>query len=279
MTTRLNSMEQYHLRLREHRFAPGLVGTFSGGEVGGDGCHDPSPSINGNMSWRGSSGACCRRWLSEGRRRFAPCETSRSIGQALSLGADQRTISAGYIVDAKRDPVVVAEIELGRVAMQVRLADVEIAAVDPALEDAKKVFDRVGVPERGAHIFLGAVVHRAVATEIAADRGINRSVIGHQVGGLVDVRDDDRLQGLRGHVLDMKAADPAVALYQRQHRGLWRDDVLPIASLAADESFVCLDNLVCAAERASVEKVQLGHRLADAVSEEPRGFQPALKGP
>ena len=168
-------------------FAPGLVGTSSGGDDDGDGCHDPSPSIKGSHSCRGSGLKVDRerRRLSVGRRVFAPRETSCSIGQPLALGADNRAVGARLVIDAERDPVVVAEIELGRVAMQMRLADVEIAAVDPALEDREEVFDRVGMPERSADIFLGAVVDGAVSAELAADRPIDRGIVGHQVACLV----------------------------------------------------------------------------------------------
>ena len=117
-------------------FAPGLVGTFSGGDDGGDGCHDPSPSIKGNCSWRGSAGGCARRRFSEGRRRFGlPSATSRSIGQPLAFCANERAVSAGQIVDTEADPVVMAEIKLSRIAMQVSFADMVIRPDDATLED------------------------------------------------------------------------------------------------------------------------------------------------
>jgi hypothetical protein len=166
-------------------------------------------SSNGSRSWRGSGSKDerGRRRLSERRRDGAARETSCFISQPLALCAYQRAIGPRHVINAERDPIVVAEIKLGRVAMQMRLADVEIAAVDATLEDRKEVFDRVGMPERGAHIFLGAVVDGAVSVEIASDSGINWRVVGHQIGRLIDVRDNDRLQALCGHVLHMKAAD------------------------------------------------------------------------
>ena len=105
--------------------------------------------MNGSRIWRGSAGARDRLRLSEGRRRRTPCERSCFVRQPLALRAEDGAISAGLIVDAEADPVVVSEIEFGRVAVQVRFADVEIAAVDAALEDRKEILDRVGVPERG----------------------------------------------------------------------------------------------------------------------------------
>src|SRR6516165_7456607 len=147
------------------RFAPGSDGTFSGGEDG-DGCYDPSPS------------------LSLGLRRLAPRKTSCSIGEPLALGASNSASGAFQIVDSECDPVVVSEIELGSVAMQVRLADVEIAAVHATLNDREEILDRIGMPECGADVLLGAMVHRAVASELSTGRPVNWGVIGHQVAGL-----------------------------------------------------------------------------------------------
>ena len=99
------------------------------------------------------------------------------------------------------------------------------------------------------------------------------------------MRDDDRLQGLRGYVRDMKAADPTVALDQRQYRRLRRDLALPVCRLAADEGFVGFHNLILAAELiaadragASIFDLEDGHCLADAVPEEPRRLEAAAKG-
>jgi hypothetical protein len=111
------------------------------------------------------------RRLSVGRRRFAPRKTSCSIGEPLPRGADDRAIGTLQIVDAKCDPVAVPKIELGSVAVQVRLAYMEIAAIDAALEDREEVLDGVGMPEDAADIFLGTVIDRAVAGELVSDRG------------------------------------------------------------------------------------------------------------
>ena len=76
-----------------------------------------------------------------------------------------RARSARQVVDAERDPVVVPKVELGGVPDQMRLGDVEIAAIDPTLKDREVILGGVGVPEIGADVFLGAVVHRAVPRE------------------------------------------------------------------------------------------------------------------
>jgi hypothetical protein len=174
-------------------FAPGLIGTCQDSE-GGGGRHCSSPSMNGSHSCRGSELDFWRR-LSAGRPRFAPRETSCSIGQPLPLGTDYRAVGTLQIVNSERDSVVVPEIELGSVAMQMCLANVEIAAVDTALEDREEVLDRVGVPERASDVFLRTVVDRAVAGELVSHRPIDRCIVSHQIACLVHVRGDDRLQG------------------------------------------------------------------------------------
>lgn len=66
------------------------------------------------------------------------------------------------IFDAERLAIVVAEIEFGEVPGKVFLTHVLVRPEQPALEHAEKVFDRIGVIV-AAHVFLGAVVYRAVA--------------------------------------------------------------------------------------------------------------------
>src|SRR5580704_13973149 len=110
-------------------------------------------SSNGNSSWRESVGAEDRGRRLLGRaleRRLArPCATSCSISEPLTLGSNEQAIGAFQIFDAERRAVVVAKIELCGIAMQVSLADVEVAAVDPALENREVIFGSVGVPEEG----------------------------------------------------------------------------------------------------------------------------------
>jgi hypothetical protein len=72
------------------------------------------------------------------RRLARDSATRRRIGQALALCADEDAICSLEIVDAERDPVVVPEIELGSVAVQVRLGDVEVAPIDSAFQDAER---------------------------------------------------------------------------------------------------------------------------------------------
>jgi hypothetical protein len=100
-----------------HDFAPGLVGTFQDSEAGA-GRHASPP-----------------RFFALG----SEPQTSCLIGQPLAFRAFDGAIGALQIVDAEGDSVVEPEIELGGVAMQMRLANMEIGAVDAAFEDREEV--------------------------------------------------------------------------------------------------------------------------------------------
>jgi hypothetical protein len=70
---------------------------------------------------------------------------SRSVGQPLADRAQQRRLGAHGVVHAQPDPVVVAEIELGEVAVEVLLAAVLVDALHAPLGDREVAFRRVGV--------------------------------------------------------------------------------------------------------------------------------------
>jgi hypothetical protein len=236
--------------------------------------------MKAKVSWRSSL------VVDRGRLRCRPLEgrlprdpaTRRCIGQALALDAEERAISPFQIINTQSDSVVVSESEFGGVTVQMSLRDVEIAAVDPALEDREVTFGGIGMPEVRPDVFLGAVVHRAVACEQPTDGPVNRAFIGHQIAGAIYIRGHDRPESLCGYVRDMEAADSAIPLDQRQHCGLRRDLAFAVSGLATDESLVALDNLICAAERTGAGDAEFSHGLADAMPEEPRGFQAALEG-
>ena len=108
--------------------------------------------------------------------------------------------------------MIIDEVAFGSVTMQMQFAHVKMAAIHGSLQDAEIIFDRVGVPEIRTDVFLGAVVDGAMTTKLRTNRPVDRSIVSHQIGGLIDVRDDDRLQGLRGHVGNVEAADFAATL-------------------------------------------------------------------
>ncbi len=123
------------------------------------------------------------------------------------------------------------------------------------------------------------MVDRAMPGELRTDAWIDCVSVRHQETSLADVLDNDRLQALAGDVRNMEAADLAATLDQRQDNGLFRDAVLAVLCATANEGFVSLNDLVLTAKRAAViTDAEIGHSLADAMPEEPRGFHPALEG-
>src|SRR4051794_22826362 len=70
---------------------------------------------------------------------------SRSIGEALPNDASQHAIGALYVINTKRDPLVVAEIELREIPFQMLFADVVVHADDAALQDREITLHGVGV--------------------------------------------------------------------------------------------------------------------------------------
>ena len=52
--------------------------------------------------------------------------TSRFIGQPLATEAPQGFLGAGYVIDAQPFAVAVSEIKLGQIAVQMRLAHMEV---------------------------------------------------------------------------------------------------------------------------------------------------------
>jgi hypothetical protein len=81
------------------------------------------------------------------RRLARDSATSCLVGQSFSNRSPERGVRTSKIVEAKPLAVIVSEIELGSVAVQVRLTDVEVTAEHTALEDREEVLNRVGVPE------------------------------------------------------------------------------------------------------------------------------------
>src|SRR5215831_17666338 len=93
---------------------------------------------------------------------YLPClPMSRSVSKPLAGSATQRAIGAFFIVDPERHSVVMPKIELGQIPMQMMLGHVVVDADDAALEHAEIAFRGVGVPEVGANVLLGRMIHGA----------------------------------------------------------------------------------------------------------------------
>ena len=166
---------------------------------------------------------------------------------------------------------VVAKVELGTVAAKVSLAHVVIGANHTALEDGEEVFSGVGVVEHAAHIFLGAVVHRAVVGELAAYLGVDGAFVGQQGAGAVDVGDDKGANVLGIDIGDMERAGATVTLHQCDNGFLLgRLTGGTVPGFAAHIGFIGLYGALGTTKGASGSR--LFHGLADTVAEEPSGL-------
>ena len=91
-----------------------------------------------------------RHAFSARRLRLASCfgsgPANPPIGEALAFDAAQSAIRALGIVHAKAGTVRIAEVELGKVAVQMFFAAMLIDAFHAALEHAEIVLDRVRMP-------------------------------------------------------------------------------------------------------------------------------------
>ena len=96
-------------------------------------------------------------------------------------------------VTPKRGAAIVAEIELGKVAVQVRFAAMLIDADHAALEDREHVLDRVGVNHDvafAAGIFASRMLHGAMARHIRSPViGVEARLVGVEDGLAVGVAD------------------------------------------------------------------------------------------
>lgn len=85
------------------------------------------------------------------------------MGETFAGDAANRRIRPLAVIDAERGAAVVAEIELGCVAVKVRLGNVVIDACDPALEnalDAEGGEPGISFPKAPVHWFRAASLRR-----------------------------------------------------------------------------------------------------------------------
>jgi hypothetical protein len=99
--------------------------------------------------------------------------TSPPIGQALAIDAGSGDFDALHVGVAESNAMVVAGNRIPPCIGADALRNMVVDTDDPAFQDRKVIFDRVGMPEVGSDIFLGAVVHGAVACELFADLWID----------------------------------------------------------------------------------------------------------
>ena len=116
---------------------------------------------------------------------------SRFIGETLATETLQGSIRTRHVVYAQTFAgVAVAEIKLGQVAVQMRFADVEIAAGDATLEDAEIVLDGIGV-HVATHVFAPLVTYHFMV-KISRHVAVLARVVGVQLRLLVNLAHQDR---------------------------------------------------------------------------------------
>src|SRR5690606_1476440 len=95
--------------------------------------------------------------------------TTQEFNGALAIGVSCRDpFSVNFDF---RFAVVVAEVKLGRVTLQVLLADMMERAIDATLENREEALDGVGV-DVAAHVFLTAVSDGVVASRYGAEDAV-----------------------------------------------------------------------------------------------------------
>jgi hypothetical protein len=216
----------------------------------------------GSSSWRGLLGLGAVSCL---------------IGKALALGTFQRTIRAGVVIAAKRNPVVIPEVKFGQIPVQMGFRNVLVNAVNAALENTEIALNRVGM-HVAANIFPSTVGDSAVRSEVVADIGIKLGLIGHEVAFERDIPSHDAADGIGPNGGHMERADLAVAL-DKSDNGLFlgnRQEGFG-ARLAAHIGLIDFHGLASAAHRFGEHAAMGFHGLANAMREKPRGFQAAAK--
>jgi len=132
------------------------------------------------------------------------------IREPLAFDPFERSLSAASIVNAKGFPIVVSEIEIGKIAPQVFLGNVLINSVHAALEDAEEAFNHVRV-NRPAHVLFLLVLDGAMRSEVMADARIDRVLVTHEIAIAFDVARQDAAQTVCRDRGDLEGTDLATS--------------------------------------------------------------------
>ena len=146
--------------------------------------------------------------------------------------------------------VIVAELEFSDIERQIFLADLVVAANDPALDDAPEALNRIGV-NRADNVLARAVIDDAMLV-LVAETAIGRIGIGaKQANAIRDGVTDKSFNRFRLGVLDNTSDDVALALYSTDDWRLVSTAATRLAGLlvpmlvlvvTADVGFVHLNN-------------------------------------
>ena len=206
---------------------------------------------------------------------------SSLIRESLANDAPKHALGAPLVINAKRDALIIPEIELGKIAVKMALRTVLIDALHATFEDREIALDGVGV-NFAASVFTAIVADHAMRGEAPANRLVVGSFVGHQPRFSGKVLTHQWPDGAGFEVVNDHAPHlAAIAVNQRQNLVLV--SVAPALLLVlrfnglvvADESLVSLDGSAASAERG---EVATAHRFADAMAHEPSGFQGHAQG-
>ena len=209
-----------------------------------------------------------------------PPATNCFVGQALASEAAQGDFGALDVFDPHGRTVAVAEVELSGVTRQMLLGTVLIDAAHTALEDAEVAFDGVGVDGdvRLGDVLPALVVDRLVVGDFTASLQVDGRAIGDQPGFGREVGAQNGADALAGHIVHDGAVSAARGPINDAHDLHLGAPAIAarLLGLLADVGFVGFDVATASAKRANVAS---GHRFADTVGQEPRGFHGALQHP
>ncbi len=151
-----------------------------------------------------------------------------------------------------------------------RLSHMVVGADHAALENGEEVFSGVAVSKAAhANILTGRMNDGRVPCKLAANAGVDRAFVGHEVRSAIDIGNDQRAQSFGVHIGDMERTGVAFAANERDDGFLrFHGAGGAVALLSANIGFIGFNDTVGATERAAA----VGHGFTDTVAEEPRGF-------
>src|SRR5262245_14417071 len=197
---------------------------------------------------------------------------SRPVRETLALDTLKSNCRTFSVFDLAGVPL---EVPFGHI-VQMGFADRMMRPVDRALHQTKAALCSIGI-HVAAHVFVGTVIDRLVASKLFADVKVLAALIGHQRRLAADVCDDERAEISATDIRYAERIRMAVALNQR------KDWLLSLAAnvafpaladvlvllFAAHVRLVGLNDLAVAAERTA----RLGrHGCADTVRHKPTAF-------
>ena len=199
-----------------------------------------------------------------------PSQGLRQIFEALSTSPNR--FPKNVLVQA----VVIPELELGHIERQIFLADFVIGADHPALNQAPKAFNGVGV-DRTANIFTTRMVNNFVREVVSKVLVAYPLVRADQADLGRNAFADEAGECIGADILDHAGDNATLATNSADHNSLTGTDaasptaaaafvLMPVLGFAADERLIDFNNAH------QLLKAFVSHPSADTVAHAPRGF-------